>query len=370
MKKCLMPIICAAAALFLHLKAEETHLTEPAAKGADRLITLKTLALIQAGDGNQFFLKNPSNPVWLQGGKFLAFTDQQQLLLFDQSGKFVRNLQKTGEGPGEWTDTTGLTSTGDKLVIFCYQPQKCLIFGSDFKLVQEIRLDKVLSMVRPLKYSTDTGYFFSTDIDFAKIKTGTTPFKNVLSSFGSNGGLTKHDLSFEYRVYSFVKREKNMVSVAMSPVEPFLYAALAEKNRVLVACRNGYRLELVDLDQKKIVKTLTRQVRKIPWRQAADDKPTEGAPKPEFFNAVSAIVSRGDQFWVLGADIDDRQSVTVDIVAADGRYLDRFRLPLPGLDHPSRLDRRPLAVSGDRIAWIHLDEDDNPLLSIHSFSLQ
>lgn len=350
------------------MAADEIPLGEPTAQGADRTLSLQPLAQIEGGDPSAYFLKSPSHPIWLGGGKLLAFTDQAQLLIFDEKGKFQRNLQKSGEGPGEWQMTYSLSTDQDRLVVFAYMPGKCMFFDTGFNLIREIRYDKPQSMMRPLTATAEKGRFFSVNIDFAKIKTGTSPFVNRLKEFDAEGRVTDRELSFSHRVHSSVVKAKQSVQVMMTFVDPFHYAAIPGKNKALVVCSNDYRLELVDLERQS-KKTLVRRVKKTPWRKDPEDFRSEDAPKPEFFNDVSAIVTRGDQFWVFGADMDERQSVTVDVIDCEGRHLDRFRLSLPGLDHPRRLERSPIALTADKIAWIHLDEDENPLLSIFSYTL-
>jgi len=167
------------------ISADEIPLGEPTGKGVDRTISLNPIAHIEGGDPSVYFLKSPGHPIWLQEGKLLAFSDQEQLLIFDGKGKFVRNLQKSGEGPGEWQSTNNLSTDGDKLVVFSYRPGKCMIFDSGFNLVREIRYDKSQSMMRPLTATDEKGCFFSVDIDFGKIKTGTAPFVNRLKEFNS-----------------------------------------------------------------------------------------------------------------------------------------------------------------------------------------
>ncbi len=72
---------------------------KPLSKKAGRILKLKKV--LRIGDvGDEFYFRFPRNlKVSPDGSIFIQ--DIDQLLQFDQNGKFVRNFFKKGQGPGE-----------------------------------------------------------------------------------------------------------------------------------------------------------------------------------------------------------------------------------------------------------------------------
>ena len=94
-----------AALLVCHSSAGAVELTKPLSANPDRVLELKLLYTLK-GDGHEgIFFQYPQNPLFLDEGRYLLICDIKQLLLFDRQGRFVKNLQTTGEGPGEWGRT-------------------------------------------------------------------------------------------------------------------------------------------------------------------------------------------------------------------------------------------------------------------------
>ncbi len=346
----------------LMLGTEELTIKEPNSKNPDRIITLKKKFQICGDSSEDYFLKSPRSPLWI--GEQLLLPDQEQLLLFSVEGHFVKNLYKKGEGPGEWGQTSTISPTPQGFCILSYQPAKLLFFDKELHFQKEIRFDKTQSMLRLAHAGPEGGSVFASEIDFAKIKTGNSAFKSLLKQFDAKGQITETDLSFDYQVYSYVQRNKNSVMVSMESIQPFIYAQLPGSPLLLLACREEYRLELLDLQKKTVTKRLLRSVDRQPWRNQEGRNRPEGAPVRNYFNDISAISSDGISFWVFSSEIDKTKGIRVDLIGTQGEYLDRFWLPLPGLDHPGQLERSPIAISGKSITWVHQDEDDNPIVSI------
>jgi hypothetical protein len=347
--------------------AQDIVLTAPKSQTPDRVISLKPVFTLDGEGAEGFFLKEPSAPLWPRDGENLLFTDQDQVLLFDKNGKLLKNLFKKGEGPGEWGYTMGVSAHEGGLAVMSMMPNKCLLFDKGYQFVREIRFEKPQSMLRLLDAGPEGGHFFSTDIDFARIKTGTSPYLSVLKQFDPAGKVTASPLGFSYKVYTSVIKNKDRIMAQMEMLEPFLYAVIGQ--RVLLAHRSDYALDLIDVKTQKVLKVLTRQVKHQPWRLDKDENRPEGAPAIEYFNDILAVVSHGDTFWVFGSDLDPKKGVHVDVLSAEGEYLDRFWLPLPDCDHPKRFGQSQIALSRNRLAWIHRDEDENQMVSVYELKL-
>ena len=97
--------------------------SKPIAANAGRIVTLKEeLRLEDTGAG--FFFKNPSTIRVSPRGDIFFKDGQEQALLFDPKGRFVRNLFKRGQGPGEFTSLIDTWATPDRLYLSGVPPPR------------------------------------------------------------------------------------------------------------------------------------------------------------------------------------------------------------------------------------------------------
>jgi hypothetical protein len=295
--------------------------------------------------------------------------DQDQLMQFDKKGEFLGNLQKKGEGPGEWGQTLSLLADARGFALLSYNPLKLLLFDRSFAYIEELKFTSMMNIMRLVRHLPEAGHFFSVKIDFGKIKTGIQDSEHLLHRYNKDGRIDETGLAFKQKLYSQVVRNEQQVQVAMAWLTPFTFAAVPTTGRMLLACHDEYRLELVDLNEEKTISSLIRrQFQRQPWRPDPQRKRMADAPKVEYFNAVPAVVSCGEDFWVFTSSLDAKKGVQVDVISGSGAYLDRFWLPLPGLDYPRLTES--LAVSAGHIAWVHQDEDENPIVTVYSYALR
>jgi len=353
------------------LIGQTIDLGAPKEKIPDRVIPLKLLYALSGDSAIGYFFKNPSAPLFLSGDQSLLLSDQGQLLHFDQGGKFKKNLQKVGEGPGEWAETNGILASGAGVCVVCDSPNKLLVLDGKLSFNKEIRLDKSLDWLRVFKVAPADGSLMSATIDFAKASSGVKALKVELKHFNPQGQVRNSGLVFSHRIFmNVVHPEKGGLMIQMNMVDPFWYATNLQKKRLLINSLESYRLELVDLQSERIIKILKRKMNRQPWRKNEDVKNKSKKPDPDYFMDINALASDGERFWVFTAEIDKQKGVRVDLISSEGEYLDRFWLALPGLDRPDAYGPNQIGLSKDRIAWIHQDEEDNPMVSVFAYDLK
>ena len=72
---------------------------KPPSKNAGRVVQLKEILRIKDVKG-QFYFKGPWDVKTAKDGSIFVH-EPDRLLMFDSDGKFIRDLYKKGEGPGE-----------------------------------------------------------------------------------------------------------------------------------------------------------------------------------------------------------------------------------------------------------------------------
>ena len=139
MKKCLLSILVLA---FLSSAAAAQAVIEnpakPSSENAGRLVTLKEEMRIE-DTGEGFYFKNPYTIRVSPRGDIFIQDGQEQALHFDPQGRFVRNLYKKGQGPGELTVLLDIWASRDRLFLLGYPP-KILIYDYDGNLIKELSL--------------------------------------------------------------------------------------------------------------------------------------------------------------------------------------------------------------------------------------
>lgn len=274
----------------------------------------------------------------------------------------------TGEGPGEWAETRGVLLRSDGgLSIVSDAPEKLIFFDSSFRLLREMRFDKSQNWLRVFSAYPRGGLIISSESDFSKASDGVHLLTVKLKHFDEQGKVSESGLEFRHRVAQKVRRYEGGVGISINMVDPFFFGYMEKRERLLVTDHESYRLRMVDVKNRQLIGTFTRAYVRQPWFKDPDDKRKPAFSDPEFFMDISAIVPCRDCFWVFTSLLNPAKGVCVDVVGVDGDYRDRFWLPLPGLTRPDSVGNSRLCVTGDRIAWVYSDEDDNPVISLFSY---
>ena len=109
----------------------------PKAANAGRVVTpIEVLAISDEGTSDFYF----NWPFGLAPGPdgSLLLRDRDQVLVFDANGKFLRNLFKKGQGPGEtpWPGTP--IWTGKDIVVYASSPDKLVFFDRTGRYQREV----------------------------------------------------------------------------------------------------------------------------------------------------------------------------------------------------------------------------------------
>jgi hypothetical protein len=88
----------------------------PLAKDAGRVIKTKEIFRITGESGN-FYFKNPG-PLQIANDGTLFICDEYQLLHFTESGKYIKNIYKKGQEPGEISGTFDFFNKGNEIYTY------------------------------------------------------------------------------------------------------------------------------------------------------------------------------------------------------------------------------------------------------------
>jgi hypothetical protein len=154
-----------AAALILNsgsLLAQD--LIENSAKPADShpggILRVKEIFRIEDG-ADEFFFKIPNNLKIAPNGDIFV-CDENQLLQFDEDGRFIRNLYRQGNGPGESAYLSNYILTEGNIIVHNMYPHKLLWFDYDGTAAKEFKIETAQSFWDFLAMYDSMYYFVMT----------------------------------------------------------------------------------------------------------------------------------------------------------------------------------------------------------------
>jgi hypothetical protein len=293
---------------------------KPMAANAGRIVTLKEELRIE-DTGAGYFFKNPG-PIRVSPRGDIFFKDgPEQALQFDPEGRFVRNLFKKGQGPGELSSLHDTWSSPDRLYLIGYPP-KLLVYDYDGNLVLEL----------PLRSGHLGGRFILAD-----------PANLLVYGPGRpdpSGGTGSRDLPWE--IIEISPDGTSNKTIGSFPVPSYLEVeeagavSVTAWNQLQVVALNGnslflnsspeYLIENFDREKKAVVLRFRRPYarQKRTGSGSVSSPRGSGPPAPEFWPDIYALHVVDGLLWVQTWTVAEGKGMLFDVFDAKGRYTDSF----------------------------------------------
>ncbi|MCX6561147.1 MAG: hypothetical protein NTZ26_11635 [Candidatus Aminicenantes bacterium] len=302
---------------------------------AGRILQLKEDLRITDESG-EFFLKYPSYLKVAPDGS-LYFYDQDQLIHVDAKGKFMANLYRKGQGPGELNYVSGLEALPDGVIVHSNDSSKLVRFDSRDKLVSDISLQSLGDRWDFIGQAGDRLLGWQMHWPEPGATAGVKTMEVALVSIA-------HDGSGARRLAAFPVR---MIRAGGAIKWDAFFGVPLSSRRFAVSHTKDYSIKILDLQKPDRLLVLNRKYKKVP----APPKEKRGAiissdgtrhelPGAEFADDITAIYSYKDVLWVQTSIKDPDKGILFDVFDAEGRYLDAFYLKTPG---------RLLNIQGDSL---------------------
>jgi hypothetical protein len=337
---------------------------KPSARDAYRVRKIEEV--LRIGESEGFFLSYPRNPKIGPDGSIYVL-DQDQLLQFSAEGKFLRNLHRKGQGPGEFEYISDYHFDPDSGSVVLYgSPPKILFLSRDGEPGREFAVYAAgnLSFVCAFKGLFWFSTFERRALGDIKGMEAVIEQANQLVYFeeGSDKIQPAVDIPTELYVLKFPPGGAVMTQIAR--------ILTASAGRFLFLSHTAeYGIKVIDLSEKRLLSAFRRsypRVRTPPgWRQKAgaivEGKPVS-LPAQKYFNDVEKIFISGDKVWVVTSTMDSKKGVLIDVFDFSGLYQDVFYLPLPPNISGESLRNRQFVLSGDILIAILVEEDEIPVI--------
>jgi hypothetical protein len=319
---------------------------KPKAKNAGRILQL-TEAWKVTDDGGQFFFKSPHNlQVADDGSIFVA--DAEQLLRFSPEAKFLKNIYKKGQGPGEIGNYFTYYIHGRDLFIQDMNSQRLWRADLDGVFQEQVTL-------------TNKGYSYFLGVlpdGFLFLKSVWPPPSErtgklmeiilTVASVARDGSERRDIATFKPRNFLFPQGAMGWDSSIIVP---------SQDVKLLYAFHGlDYLIEVVDIASGEIIKRFNRAYPKVPhiepdWE--SDYRKKYGTPKREYETDVKNLYSVGGILWVETSTEDKAKGRLIDVFDKDGRFLDSFYLGA---------GRTLMAVREDAVYCREKNEDESIFL--------
>jgi hypothetical protein len=379
MKTKIVLLILLSGALFF--RSEGGNLTDDGSsslKSKDiRQVELKEVFRIIGEDENgQYFLKYPLNLKVDPSGNIFVL-DKDQFLAFDPSGKFLKNLMKKGQGPGELLNISNYLLHNNSILIHNQTPNKILRLDISGNLIEEFRVYENLWL--DFFYADKNKlYFLTTIVEDTKGK-------------GKVIDIGKKLLSLPRAKIS--KAECEAEELFIFPVKSFVYktntASFMIKLNSLKSCRlkdflffvshtQKYEIKLIDIEKKKILTTIKRPYKRVkvtkdtekftPFGQFVYDGKMYSSPRLEYFNDIQSIHFSDNKLWVFTSTVDEKKGVLVDRFDNKGEYIDSLFVKFPNQDTHYRVEQVLTVLTKGYLYIIERDKDDNRFIVKYRFN--
>ncbi len=354
-------VILSAAATGLMSQVIENPKNPPSPK-AGRVVSLKEVARITDEKGKFFFVQ-PFNVMTGHDGSVYV-QEFKQLLKFDIQGKFVKNLLKRGQGPGELDDNLTDVIVRDKdIVLWSSNNYKLIRLELDGRLIEDRKLVQGF-LNELLGVFGGRCFFLRYEIDTAKTKARVsgifeTPRRLVIVPEKGDAVPTP------VLVTVTESRHFRPGGISMSTISRAMPAPAGDRS-VFLFHSPDYLIKLLDLETGEVVRSFRREYDRVKYEvKTPPGYPAELVPK--FHNDLCRLLWRNDRLWAVTSTFDPQKGILVDVFDREGRYLDNFYLPLFKIRRNNPQYYAPMAIHGNFLYLLEADEDD--LISLIKYEI-
>ena len=358
----LLPLPAALAALTITAQVIENPAKPPSAT-AGRVLELREVARITDEEGKFFFEQpwdvqtGPDGSVYIQ--------EYKKLLKFDPQGRFVRNLLKWGEGPGELSgNLTDVVVGRDGILLYSSNAYKVLRLDFDGRLLGEKKFPSGLSALWGYRQGRYVGMKGERK-DRPRV-TGFFEDDYRLTFISEDGQTTTTSLLLPLTYSLHLRTLAGRSSVGVTSISRFMPVRVDDRYLFLFHSPE-YLIELLDLEKGELVRSFRRPYERVKYEFRRPKNLPDDYPVPKFHNDLCRLLWVKDRLWAVTSTVDKNKGILVDVFNREGKYLDNFYLPLLKIRRNNPQYYAPMAIAGNFLYLLEADEDD--LISLIKYEI-
>jgi hypothetical protein len=293
---------------------------KPLAKNAGRILQLTEVWKI-TDDGGEFFFRNPRDLQIAEDGSIFV-ADADEFLKFSPEGKFLKDLYKKGQGPGEMSGGGVFRYRLCGQDIFVLSGNSKSFWRADLEGRFQESIDITTLGDPDFIGALPDGFLFLTFTMWSPNEmTGKfveVPF--IVSFVGRHGGKPLDILTIMRR--SFLAPHAAMYDPLVMEPSP--------DGRALYMFKGwDHMIEVLDPASGATIKKFNRRYPKVRfiWTEKQEEERRKmGGPRYEFEPDINNLYPTGDHLWVETSTNDKAKGRLYDVFDKDGRFLDSFYL--------------------------------------------
>jgi hypothetical protein len=329
------------------------NLVKLRAANAGRVVTLKEELRIE-DTGAGYFFKNPG-PIRVSPRGDIFFKDgPEQALQFDPEGRFIRNLFKKGQGPGELSSIVDTWASPDRLYLRG-NPPKILVFDYEGNLVQELPLRGGLIGGRFILADQANLLLYGTGRPGPSGGTGSIDIPWDIIAIEPDG--TSQNTIGSFPIPSFLEVEEGgAISVTAWNL---LQVVALNGNSLFLNCSPEYLVENFVKDKQAVVLRFRRPYKRIKRSSGGGVSGSAGSgpPPPEFWPDIYALHIVDGHLWVQTWTVTDGKGNLFDVFDTKGQYIDSFYIQSTIKNEDGEPARLSMTIVGG-FAYFHEETSD------------
>jgi hypothetical protein len=323
---------------------------KPPAPDAGRVVPLKEIARI-TDEPDKFLFVQPFAVFAGEDGSVYV-QEFNEFLKFDAAGRFVGNLLKRGDGPGELSaNLTDVIVRKDDILLYSSNNLRLIRIDLNGKLLQDKRFGE--NTFGELLGLRGGRYFF--------LKREPGQLTGVNGIYESSHRMvilpTQGDIIKTPEVLRMTEGRSYSRGRGMFVGISRLTATWVGDRDVFLFHSPDYLIRHLDLETGRIVGSFRRPYDRVKY----EVKPARGYPVelvPKYYNDLCALLWRDDKLWAVTSTFDPKKGILVDVFSRDGKYLDNFFLPLFSVKRNNPQYYAPMAIHGNLLYVLEPDEND------------
>ncbi len=308
---------------------------KPKAANAGRVLAPERVAVISDEGTSDFYFKWPHGLGPGPGGSLLV-REPDQILWFDKEGRFLKDLFKKGQGPGEMPYTGEPAATESQIVVVSFNPGKLVYFDRKGRYEKEIAV-RGEGRRLPSLIGWQAGRFYFATGEFPRT-TGDPDIvdnpRTIMAVDAADGSITP--------LATFVTRAWVVTSPGgaggMFDITRLIAVPFGGSSLVLTHTED-YLIKLYDPTANRIVREFRRAYARVKGIPLTEEEKKGGIrindkhytrPERKFENDVKNLLVRSGEIWAVTSTADEAKGVLVDVFNGEGVYQDCFWLRLHG----------------------------------------
>ncbi len=349
---------------------------KPKAANAGRVVVPEEVMAISDEGTRDYYFKVPRDLTIAPDGS-LFLIDEFQVLQFDKAGKFVRNLYKKGQGPGEMSYVRACLTTEKNVIIHADSPNRLLFFDYAGRYEKEIPMRALTGRrYRPKTLLSLGGKFFIQSADWPIAKGDPDYIEVPHTILALNAATLESQELSSFPTISYVNTSGDGRETGLYEISSFF--AVPFKGKYLALSHTSeYLIKIYDPVADKVIREFRRAYERVKPEPPAEIEKKGNLiiggkrfirPERRFQNDVKIILTRGDEIWAVTSTKDKAKGVLIDVFDGQGIFRDSFylRLPEPGLNQLGWPGRCTLDSD---FLWVAESDNDDVIFTIKKYRL-